>query len=694
MKSPVWKAPILRAAIVRLLAYGALCVLVAICFIDFPSLLSRQSVYQSSADEQTSAKFDWPHLRGPQYNAHAPDTDLADSWPPEGPPMLWTREIGRGYSSLTIVGNRVFTQSQTLTTQRVLALNADSGQTVWEYPYEWPYDPGGMYPGPRSTPTISNGRLYFASPDGLVGCLRTTDGRPLWSQNVKDKFDGRGAEFGYSCSPLIEDGKVILPVGGPTASMVALNAATGATLWTSGKAPASYCSAMPITFRGNRQIIAFLQNELAAFDPNTGRQLWRREYSRGYDEHSNFLLYDDPYLRSMQPFRAGSDLFKLENASANDCEIKLVRHDSQMSNDVASSVLVNGYLYGFDLLDIQTSRHRPSRGTFRCLDFKTGTTQWSSDRPGQASIAVADGKLLLFNDRGEVLLVRANPKRYEELARTEVFRGEICWTAPALSRGRLYVRSPTRAACLYVGKPERMDRRQRAQAMPTSAIPKSNRVELGWLLGAERECPFELPNVHELFCWYAYSLAAVALAGLMAATIYVMAAIPVLARAKRKLSHSTVRRLTRITLWLGILVLGMAATPIGNRFSDEFVFTWPLVLFAIHQLTLAAVSIGTPTVGDEVGARSRFRNCAGPVGAVLLVVACCVYYEVTRSLSLAPAWYFLLTFLPAWPLAVPAAWRLQRPGRLVTDIAWTLAAFSLYFWLAGGVMLLRVALSK
>ena len=148
-----------------------------------------------------------------------------------------------------VVGNRAYTQTQSLTTQKLLALDADTGRTIWEHSYEWPYDPGGMYPGPRATPTYSHGRIYFASPDGLVECLHADDGKPIWSVNVNKKFDGRGTDFGYSCSPFVEDGKVIFPVGGPKASMVALDANSGATVWTSGDDPASYCSALPITSR-------------------------------------------------------------------------------------------------------------------------------------------------------------------------------------------------------------------------------------------------------------------------------------------------------------------------------------------------------------------------------------------------------------------------------------------------------------
>jgi outer membrane protein assembly factor BamB len=683
------------------------------CLVDL--LPSHAPAEQLSAKEPASADLGWPHLRGPHYDAVSTDSDLADSWPADGPPLLWNREIGAGYSAFIVVGNRAYTQAQTLTKQKLLALDADTGRTVWEYDYDWPYDPGGMYPGPRATPTLSHGRIYFASPDGLVGCLRADDGKPVWSLNVKQKFDGRGTDFGYSCSPIVEEGKVILPVGGPSASMVALDADSGATVWTAGSAPASYCSAVPITFRGRRQVVAFMQNELDGFDLATGRLLWHESYSRGYDEHSNSPLYNEPYLRIMQPFRAGSDLYKIEEVAggsishgSSDCRLVLVRHDQKMSNDVASSALVDGYVYGFDLHDIQTSRHRPSRGEFRCMDFKTGNILWSSDRPGQATIVVSRSagvppareevnagetpahrkeagrmpalqKLLFFNDRGEVLLVRANPRRYEELGRTEVFRGEICWTAPALDHGRLYLRSPTHAACLYVGKPEQMSGRQRELATPTSSIPKGHRLEWSWLIGAERECPFELPNVRELLQWYLWSLAAIVAAWLTAAAVQVVLWFRYGASA---------RRLARIVFWLGLLVLGMAATPTGNRFSSEFVLTWPLPLFAVHQLALLAVlRSGQPE-------RGWLAAWIGVLGVGFLILTSFAYYELTRSLSLAPAWYFLLTFLPAWPLAVPAARRHQRPGNLGIDLVWMLVAFSVYFWLAGGLLLGRAALGR
>ena len=138
-----------------------------------------------------------------------------------------------------------------------------------------------MDPGPRATPTYRQGRIYFAGPRGRVGCLDAADGRLLWSINVLETFEGQGSHFGYSCSPLVEQGMVILPVGGEGASIVALDARDGSTRWATGDEPSSYCSAIPITLAGRRHVVAFLENTLVSVDLETGRSLWKLDFSAG-----------------------------------------------------------------------------------------------------------------------------------------------------------------------------------------------------------------------------------------------------------------------------------------------------------------------------------------------------------------------------------------------------------------------------
>lgn len=137
------------------------------------------------------------------------------------------RELGQGYSAFVAVGERVYTQGQTLSGQYLYCLHADTGATIWNYRYDWPYEGMGVYPGPRATPTVSDGRVFFAAPSGLVGCVNADAGKLIWSRNVLEDYDGKGGdEFGYSCTPVVIDEMVILPVGGNNAIRTAMIAIT------------------------------------------------------------------------------------------------------------------------------------------------------------------------------------------------------------------------------------------------------------------------------------------------------------------------------------------------------------------------------------------------------------------------------------------------------------------------------------
>jgi len=704
---------VLKAIALRVVALGAMALLAFLLVGDLRSLVPLRSAPRRTAAENQVAPDGpgWPHRRGPQYDGRSDETGLADAWPAEGPPVLWTLDLGRGYSGITAVGDRAFTQIQSLTGQSVLCLDGDTGQPLWSHRYGWPYEPGGMYPGPRATPTWHEGRVYFAGPRGLVGCLRAGDGGVVWRVNVNERFDGRGTDFGYSCSPLVEDGKVILPVGGEGASVVALDARDGSTVWASGDEPASYCSAMPITFHGRRCVVAFLQNALALFDLRSGRLLCQDTYSTGYDEHAADPIYDEPYLMIACPFQSGAQCYRLEVNPPEGGDLESAEGDSpifaprklgqspvaprksgqsqgslslesvwghrKLSNDVASCVLVDGYVYGFDLRDIQAKAHRPSRGKFKCLELTTGDVRWSTDRVGHASVIAADGKLILFNDKGELLLARANPEGYEELACTQIFTDEICWTAPTLHRGRVYLRSPSKAACVYLGRPEDLGREQRQRAAPASELARSRRMNLTRLVGGERQYAFDPAGPRELGLWYAFSLGGVlAPAAIVGSLISLLAGIWWPRRA---------RGIGRAVFWCAAFMLGAAGTPVYNRLWGEFVFTWPVCLLVAHQIAINAIT----WAGRQ--ADSKWARWVSLLATFCFLAVCLQYYLVCRRLSLATEWLFLLGFLPSWPLAVPAARLLRRERPVWVEFLWAGATFSAYFWAAGGILIAKAA---
>ncbi len=364
----------------------------------------------------------------------------ADAWPADGPPRLWTIDLGQGYSGFVVGAGRLFTQRQTLGGQYLFCLDPDTGAILWEHRYDWAWQPKGAYPGPYATPTWHAGRVYYASTSGLIGCVDADKGAPIWSLNVKEKFAGKGFGFGYAATPLVLDDKVIVPVGGPDASLVALHVDDGRVMWSVGSDRASYCPAFPITFAGRRCVVGYLENALIIVELATGKLLQRQPLSAGYDEHSAWPIWREPHLLLTAPFRAPATRFELTPGPDGLLDCKTQWLSKEMSNDVASSVLYENHLYGFDLKQLQASKHRASRGTFKCLDWDTGKLRWSTDAVGHASVVAADGKLLMLSDTGTLILARADPGEYRELSRSQLFDDEMCWTPPTLWRGKLFVR--------------------------------------------------------------------------------------------------------------------------------------------------------------------------------------------------------------------------------------------------------------
>ena len=607
----------------------------------------------------------WPFVRGPAFDGHSAETHLANDWPKAGPPVLWTRELGQGYSAIVAVGRRCFTQTQTIAGQFVVCLDADTGETIWEHRYDLPYELVGVYPGPRATPTFSNGRVYFAAPSGLIGCLSADTGQRLWSVNVVEKYHGQGAEFGYSCSPTVVDGLVIQPVGGPGASLVALDADDGREVWKSGDDPASYTPAYPISRDGRSLVVGYLQNALVICDRRDGRQLARFDLSQGYDEHSAWPLYREPLLWISHPFKAGSILLEIpafvENSPVQ--RLSSVRRSALMSNDILSSVLVGEHLFGFDLFEAQAKTHRASRGIFRCLDFDTGNEKWSvgTGRPrrdngtletaaaeiGQAGIIVADGKLILLNELGELILLRATGERCEELARTSVLSGEIVWTPPTLHRGRVYVRNHSRAVCIYVGDPQLLNANR--PTLSVADIPQRRyRDWAATILAIEPEFAFDIPSNQWLVRWFAVGVGLLLLGqviGILVAKVARLWGSVAVSPNSGEFGDSECT--ARGVAFVG----GCLGTTFLSGWTNEFIFTWPVSLFVAFEI--AASQLRSRRAAVSVQQRWRER-----LSVSFWLLTMLIYFLICRRLSLVFEWAFLLGPLGAWPLQLWAnRWR-------------------------------------
>lgn len=640
----------------------------------------------------------WPHIRGPHYDGVSGETGLASAWPPSGPPVLWVKELGQGYSSIVTSGQRAYTQYQTLTGQFVLCMDANTGKTIWRYRYDWPFEASGLYPGPYSTPTLWGDSVYFTTAAGSVGCL-TLSGSLRWSRDLKKEFDGGGTDFGYACSPTIVEGKVILPVGGRGASVVALDARTGELIWKSGDGAASYVPVLPITVDGHAQVIGYLQHELVGCDLATGKQLWKQPLAHGYNEHSAWPIYREPLLWTSGPFQAGSRLWRLSGGEQAACQ--LVRHSQWMSNDVSSSVLVGGTLYGFDLAEAQSKAHRPSRGSFRAIDWASGEQLWSNGDSrsrrstdfetnlaeqsiGHATVLAAEGKLFLLTDLGDLILAEANPERYVELGRARVLGGEIGWASPALSGGRLLVRNRSRAVCLDVGDPAAVSAAAHESGLTVADLPQGEVRDFSHWIGVEPQYAMDPPTRRWLWRWYLAGAAILTAAGLITAAGRLVSA--------GRISASVCRHLFACLAF----VFGIFAGPAASLRLEDFVFTWPVCLFIAFAAAVYRCQLrrGSANAGPVAHARR-----SGLI-AVFALATWGLYFLICRRLSLATQWIFLSAFPAAVPVLlldrylIAAAQAKQREGWISLAISWLLMqiAFAAYCALAAGLLALKYEL--
>lgn len=635
----------------------------------------------------TAFGSEWPFVRGPGFDGHAPDVELADSWPAEGPPVLWSRELGTGYSAFVGDEQRVFTLYQTLTGQYLVCLDAATGETRWERWYDWPYDPGGLYPGPRSTPTLDGERVLITTPDGVLAAYSVEDGTPSWEVDLFERFEAELPGFGYACSPTVVDGLVLVPVGGDGASMVALDATDGSLVWRSGNDPVSYSPAYPVEQDGRKLVIGYFENTLNLFDRETGEELARLELSQGYDEHSAWPIHRPPYLWISGPFRAGSRLLEI---TLDPPGFREVWRRKGMSNDVCSSVLVGDHVYGFDLRDVQSKVHRPTNGWFRCIEFETGDVVWTNgeenvrrrlddattDAIGHASVIHADGKLVAFNDTGDLFLVEANPAACRVLSKVRVLGGRIGWTTPALVGSKIYLRSGSRTVCLELG-PESPD--ETTDVMRVGDLPAdTSRDWTATILPVEPEFSMDAPSRAWLWDWFVWCVllgwvAAPVLAG--AIVLGLRAVLP----ENRRPGRGTFGGLR----WTLALLGGLLGTTLLSGALGRFVFTWPLSL-----------AVAFEAVCHRLGAHKEGRGwwsfVRDRLPMLFFVLLCVAYYRLCLQLSLAFEWVFLMGF----PAALPLAWWAARLGRR-SDPSWrteaargvlSLLAFGTFYAVGVGVL--------
>jgi outer membrane protein assembly factor BamB len=403
-------------------------------------------------DDKTgkSTAADWPQFLGPDRNGISREKGLLTAWPKNGPREVWRVAGGVGMSGLAISGGRLCTLVQKDDRQWVVCLDAKTGASKWEKDLAPAYM-NRMGDGPRATPAVAGDMLYVFTGEGILAALKTADGGIIWQKNVPAEFRGKPAEYGMACSPLVVGNRVIVTAGVPEATVAAFNRQTGEVAWTAGRdLPPGYSSPAMLKVAGRDQLVVFHGAGSFGLDPATGAELWNYPYETDFNCNiaTPLAIGGNVFISSGE--NHGSVLLTLKERDAKSFDVDEVWSShgpkSVLRNEWQTSMLLDGYLYGFDNVG--------SAGPvthLTCVNAATGERQWQQLRFGKGNLIAADGKLFLSTMQGELVVVTATPKAYEELGRKTVL-GRMR-QAPALAGGLLYVRDDRDILCLDVRNP-------------------------------------------------------------------------------------------------------------------------------------------------------------------------------------------------------------------------------------------------
>lgn len=388
----------------------------------------------------------WLQWGGPNRDFYAPAGQLAAEWPENGPPTLWRRDLGDGYSAILFENGRLYTMYREGDDEIVVCLDATSGATIWERRYRQLPHPKHLAQygnGPRATPLIVGDRLFTVGITGRMYALDKKDGSILWSHELwGEELGGRAQGSGYSSSPLAWEGSVIVPVGGENAGVVAFDQTDGHVLWESIGSTNSYSSPSILRIAGEPQLISFMAQELIALDPSSGELLWRFAHGNQWGHNIN------------SPVVASGDVVFLSSPQAGSRGLKLTRNDGVFAIEElwssrriqlyhVTSVQDDDWVYG--------SSGVSAPAFLVAVNIRTGEVAWRERGFAKANCIDAAGRLMIFDEDGQLALATATPEGLQVThPGARVLEG-MAWTVPTIVGTTLYARNRRQVVALDLG---------------------------------------------------------------------------------------------------------------------------------------------------------------------------------------------------------------------------------------------------
>jgi outer membrane protein assembly factor BamB len=412
---------------------------------------------------------DWPRFLGAGNDSKAAAEDVVGFWPEAGFSKAWEFPKGKGWSCPAVLGERVVVFHRKGSQEVLDCLELKSGKPIWQAAYEAPYrDRYGSGDGTKSNPVISGGKVYTLGITGLVHCVDLETGAVLWKRNLQADYGMRENFFGHGSTPLVVEGKVIVPVGGEGGScVVALDAGTGREVWMARHEwGAGYSSAIPVRLGGDAggkgAVLLFTGGEsrpatggLLCIETTTGVVLGELSHRARIAESVNAsspVLVGKNQVFTTEAYGSGGVLSELSAEGS----LRKVWGSARLGAQFHTPVARDGLLFGFD-------GQNPRLAELVCLDAKTGEERWHEDFGGKfgrgSLVDLGEAGLLALGEFGELVRFKPGTAKAEVLQRTQLIDAPETWTTPVLANRRLLVvqnergrdGSAPRVICFFAG---------------------------------------------------------------------------------------------------------------------------------------------------------------------------------------------------------------------------------------------------
>jgi len=385
---------------------------------------------------QTRSPADWPQWRGPNRDGSAGSFNAPAAWP-EQLTRKWKTEVGLGYATPVLVGNRIYMFSRQGENETMSALDAASGAVRWKTGYPATFTMNNATarhgPGPKSTPVFASGKLFSIGMTGAVSAFDAATGKLLWQKPgspIVPTFTT------HAFSPVVEGNLAIFHVGGHNqGALTAFDVNTGDVKWSwNGDGP-SYGSPIVATIDGARQVITLTQGKLIGVEVATGALLWERAFVSNNNTNSATPIL---FGRTIIASNGGPVVAVTVSKRNNQWVVENAWENADTPFRLSNSVLAGDLLFG---LSTRNS------GQYFAVDVKSGQTLWTSEprQAGNAAIARAGELLFSLEDDAELVVVRASRTAFEVLKRYTVADSST-WAQASYSGNRVFVKDESTVA--------------------------------------------------------------------------------------------------------------------------------------------------------------------------------------------------------------------------------------------------------